>query len=194
MDRRSFFRRSFGKASEAAVKHMDDKVSAKAARWIRPPFAIDEIEFILACTRCNACIEACPHDVIFPLASRLGASVVNTPALDLLNRSCHLCDDWPCVTACEPSALKLPEADKPEAITPPKIAHAEIDTDTCLPYSGPECGACVPLCPVSGALYLEMEKPIIDQDECVGCGMCLEACIMEPKAVKITSLTAAAAE
>jgi len=194
MDRREFFRRSFNKATDTAIKHVDERVKEKAQHWIRPPFAINEIEFILACTRCNACIEACPHQTIFPLAARLGASVVNTPALDLLNKGCHLCDDWPCVNACEVNALILPETESSTDITPPVIALASVDTATCLPFSGPECGACVPLCPIEGALKLVREKPVIDSDKCVGCSLCREACILEPKAITISSIASQSAD
>lgn len=102
MDRRDFFRRGLGKATEVAVKVVDKRASEKAKKWIRPPHSLPELDFLLACTRCDACIEACPHNVIFPLAARLGADVASTPALDLLKKGCHLCDDWPCVNVCEP--------------------------------------------------------------------------------------------
>lgn len=186
MDRRDFFRRSFGKAAEVAVKGADKHVAERAKHWIRPPYAISELEFLLACTRCNACIEACPHNVIFPLAARLGADVVNTPALDLLKKGCHLCEDWPCVNACEDNALVLNEA---ESVKPEKFTRAVINESTCLPFSGPECGACVSVCPVEGALTLELEKPIIDQELCLGCAMCREVCVVEDKAISISPLT-----
>ncbi len=188
MDRRDFFRRGFGKATEAAVKVVDKRVANRANHWIRPPHAIPELEFLLACTRCNACIEACPHNVIFPLAARLGADVVNTPALDLLKKGCHLCEDWPCVNACEVNALVFvnDEQMKDEQIKLNKFANAEINESLCLPFSGPECGACVSFCPVEGALVLELEKPVIDQDSCVGCALCREACVVEEKAISIS--------
>ena len=188
MDRRAFFRRAAGKATEVVVKEVDDKVKAEAVHWIRPPYAVDELEFLLACTRCGECVTACPHDVIFPLESRLGAKVVNTPAMDLLNKGCHLCEDWPCVNACEPKALKFPEVEEDEKMPLPVLAKASINTSTCLPYSGPECGACQGSCPVPGALVWEMERPRVDQDICTGCAMCREACIVEPKAVLISSV------
>ena len=203
MDRRDFFRRGFSKATEVAVKVADKRVSEKAKHWIRPPFAIPELDFLLACTRCNACIEACPHDVIFPLAARLGADVANTPALDLLKSGCHLCDDWPCVNACEPDVLTFmdkesesidySEAFKADTIKTrivEKFANAKIDESVCLPFSGPECGACVSVCSVEGALTLVQEKPVIDQNLCVGCAMCREACIVEDKAISITPYNA----
>ena len=188
MDRRDFFRRGLGKATEVAVKVADKKVSDRAKHWIRPPYAIAELDFLLACTRCNACIEACPHDVIFPLSARLGANVASTPALDLLKKGCHLCDDWPCVTACEPKVLVLAEKNEQGEISLPKFAQAEINIETCLPYSGPECGACAASCTVDGALVFELEKPIINVELCVGCGLCREACIVEDKAISINTL------
>lgn len=187
MDRRNFFRRSFGKAAEVAVKTVDKRVAERAKHWIRPPGAIDELDFLLACTRCNACIEACPHDVIFPLSARLGADVVNTPALDLLKKGCHLCDDWPCINACEPKALTFTddEVDNKQSEVN-KFANAEINESLCLPFSGPECGACVSICPVEGALTLEQEKPVIDQASCMGCALCREVCVVEEKAIEIS--------
>lgn len=196
MDRRDFFRRGLGRVAEEAVQHVDKKMVERASRWIRPPFAISELEFLLACTRCDACIKACPHDIVFPLAASNGADVMNTPALDLLNKGCRLCEDWPCVTACEAEALKLPVAEdetgsdidpavKLDLTHQPRLAKLTIDTENCLPYKGPECGACASACIIDGALEWQMERPFINQDKCTGCAMCREACITEPKSVLI---------
>ncbi|VAW91376.1 hypothetical protein MNBD_GAMMA21-878 [hydrothermal vent metagenome] len=203
MDRRDFFRVGLKKVTKTVVNEVDARVKKKAKRYIRPPYAISEVEFLLACTRCDDCISACPHKVIFKLSASLGADVVGTPALDLLHKGCHLCEDWPCVTACTSEALSFPksdpksEADENEAgddekdkisIPLPELAIATLNEQTCLPFSGPECGACVPDCPVPGALILNSEKPYIIPDLCVGCGMCREACILEDKAISITSI------
>jgi ferredoxin-type protein NapG len=193
MDRRAFFKTGFDEVTKAAVQVADEHVSQRAISWIRPPYALDELEFLLACTRCDKCIEACPHDVIFKLPARLGMQVTGTPALDLINKACHLCEDWPCVEACEPKALQFPEQKKEEreeeVRSLPKLAHAEINTQTCLPYNGPECGACASSCPVPGALLWDMEKPHIDLEKCTGCGLCRDACVVNPKAVNIRSLS-----
>ncbi len=194
MDRREFFRRSANKVAKKVTVHVNDKVEKNAAHWIRPPFAMDELNFLLACTRCKGCIEACRYDVIFPLPARRGAQVVSTPVLDLLNKACHLCEDWPCVQACETGALKLPvkeidDDSEPEAQARvlPKLARVSIDEKNCLPYSGPECGACQGSCPVPDALIWEGEKPFINEANCSGCGLCREACIFDPKAIRIQS-------
>ena len=188
MNRRAFFQHALRKTGEAVVNHADTQAKERASHWIRPPFAKEELEFLLACTRCSDCFEACTYKVIFPLPAKLGAQVIGTPAMDLLNRSCQLCTDWPCVTACDADALRLPEVGEDEQPSLPRMAVAWIDTDRCLPYSGPECGACASSCPVPGALEWEMEKPRINMAECTGCAQCREACIVEPKAIGVKSM------
>lgn len=194
MDRRGFFQNIANKAAEKPVETVEKKINRRAANWIRPPYALDEIDFLSACSRCNRCVEACPHQVIFKLAERLGAQVAFTPALDLLKKGCHQCEDWPCVNACEDKALVLPELKQSETDPDeeereqPMMARAEINSKTCLPYSGAECSACADSCPVPGALTWDMTLPIINLLVCTGCGMCREACIVDPKAINIKSL------
>ena len=69
----------------------------------------------------------------------------------------------------------------------PRLAIASADPGQCLPYMGPECGACRDSCPVSGAMVWEMEKPRIEITRCTGCGLCREACIQDPSAVHISA-------
>jgi len=235
MDRRQFFRRGLDKIANAVADAADARARRKAQRWIRPPYAHDELDFLLTCTRCDECMQACPHDVIFPLPLSCGAEVAGTPALDVLTRGCHLCQDWPCVKACTSGALTQPsgsaarqgagdEAGSEKAL--PLLAVAAIDSDLCLPYRGPECGACRDSCPIPGALTFSVqgssptacspaersptdrsptersptdrsptersptEIPVIDATQCVGCGLCREVCVTEPKAVQIRALSA----
>jgi ferredoxin-type protein NapG len=188
MERREFFRLGARRAAEAVVRVVDERAVHRARNWLRPPFAQPEPEFLERCTQCDACIAACPHDVIFKLPARFGIEVADTPAMDLANRGCHLCEDWPCVAACEPHALALPAPELDERLPP--LAKLQIDTDVCLPYLGPECGACADSCPVPGALeWRDGVRPHINQDICVGCALCREACILTPKAIAICAVT-----
>lgn len=229
ISRRSFFKRSLGKATELGTQIIEEKVAHKAKNWIRPPFAIAELDFILACNRCGDCTSACPHDVVFPLSASKGIEVAGTPAMDILNKGCHLCTDWPCVTACETDALNFSygklinvedgtdseeelavvdettnivksdvEIDRvkapmaleimPLATECPSMAKAKINTKECMPYSGPECGACRGSCPIPNTLIWSNEKPSINQETCIGCGLCREACITSPKSVDIRTV------
>ncbi|MCP4072342.1 MAG: hypothetical protein GY742_11465 [Hyphomicrobiales bacterium] len=45
---------------------------------MRPPFAIEEFDFLTKCTRCHDCIEACPHQAIYSLSSRRGIEIGST--------------------------------------------------------------------------------------------------------------------
>ena len=188
MDRRSFLKRSAQKTAQQVMDSVEARVKDRARRWIRPPFALNELDFLLTCTRCDACIESCPHQVIFPLNASLGPDVAGTPALDLTHRACHLCEDWPCVTACEPAALALPAEDQKAPRPLPQLAKASIDLTTCLPYQGPECGACEGSCPVEGALKWDDYRPVIDRNHCVGCSLCRQSCVLNPPAIRLESL------
>ena len=210
MDRREFFRSALRRGAKTVVDHAEEKVEQQAKRWIRPPFAVNELDFLLACSRCGDCVPACPHNVVFTLPARLGSSVVGTPALDLVNKGCHLCEEWPCVQACNDGALLLPAIDNQnERLNPQdpsaglaedyrpqpiKLAVLSIGEQACLPFQGPECGACEASCPVDGALTWNRAKPEINPQLCLGCGLCREACITDPAAIVIQTLTFADSE
>jgi ferredoxin-type protein NapG len=130
LDRRGFFSQGTKKISQGATELLAKKAQENASHWIRPPFAVDEINFLLLCTRCNQCISACPDDVIFPLSARLGVQVYKTPAMDLLNKSCQLCKDWPCVNSCETKALEIPSMIPSDPLDIKSLAKENIETDT----------------------------------------------------------------
>lgn len=185
--RRSFFSTLARKTTDFAVRIADTQVIEQKTNWMRPPFALDELQFLLACTRCDACKGACPHGAITILSDRRGLKVAGTPVLDLLNKACHLCADWPCAAACKPGALKLPSQEEGRPSPLPQLADVRVDTHACLPYTGPECGACASSCPVPGALVWKQNRPSIETQNCAGCALCREACIVEPKAVMVRS-------
>ena len=189
MNRREFIRLGARKTVEVTAQLARQRLTVESETWLRPPFAETELRFLLDCTRCDKCIEACDYDVLFKLPESKGRQVSGTPAMNLLNVGCHMCEDWPCVRACEPHALKFPDGHDEGPQTPPKLARAWIDTSTCLPYLGPECGACGHACPVPGALEWEDGvRPVINEKDCTGCALCREACIADPKAIKVSVL------
>jgi len=146
----------------------------------RPPGSGTEAEFLEECTSCGDCITACPWTAIGVLPEAAGLAA-GTPAMNTARAACHLCEDLPCVAACEPGALL---AMGPESIM---LGLAEVDEDACLPFKGPECGACVPECPL-GAITLSRARPSIDSDVCNGCGLCVPACPNFASAISIYRL------
>ncbi|MDH5649345.1 MAG: 4Fe-4S binding protein [Gammaproteobacteria bacterium] len=176
-------------AQKQATKALRGKSPTYSRHWIRPPFALEEADFLLACSRCNACVEACAFKVIFCLPRNVGVLAELTPAMDLLNRGCHLCVDWPCVTACHDGALYNPFPVRGPGDLP-RLARVGIDESLCITYLGQECAICGMICPVPGAQTWDLGKPVINQEICVGCGLCREVCQGDPKAIHIRFLAA----
>jgi ferredoxin-type protein NapG len=176
VDRREFFKRLLGRSATRGEKPGTEK-------FFRPPYALPENEFLLYCSRCGDCTRACPHHTIFAVPDSAGAQVAKTPALDLLNNSCHLCADWPCVTACETGALRQPAVQQPgKPPPPPRLSNMQLSTALCLAHQGKQCDACRNSCPVNWALIWEQKGPRINASACTGCAMCRAACVADPKA------------
>ena len=181
MNRRDFFKLESRNVAEIAVNVVDEVVTTRV-NWIRPPFALSEMDFLITCTRCQSCVAACSQKVIFPLSVKSGVTVVRTPAMGLLNKACLLCEDWPCVTACKSGALKRPDDEG----SMPQLARVSIDKSLCLPWIGPECGGCSDSCPFPETLLWSRDmKPSVNSEKCVGCGLCRQSCILECKAISI---------
>lgn len=148
----------------------------------RPPGALrDEHEFLARCTACGDCVVACPKNAVHTLAAHVRPGA-GTPVMVPDARACHMCEGFPCAGACTTGALHVPEAPTW------KLGTVAIDPTRCLPYLGPECGACAGLCPpgAEDALTLVARtRPKIDPARCVGCGLCIEACPTRPAALTL---------
>jgi NAD-dependent dihydropyrimidine dehydrogenase PreA subunit len=143
---------------------------------LRPPKAIEEHAFLAGCTRCNACVAACPPKAIVLAPERFRAAA-GTPMIDPHRQPCLLCDGLPCVQACEPGVLArdLPVAMGRAAILPPQ----------CLNRLGTTCTVCAERCPVPGALTMRGGMPVVDDATCTGCGVCHFACPAPTPAILI---------
>jgi len=143
---------------------------------IRPPHAVDETSFLKGCTRCEACIKACPHEAIVHAPARFRAAA-GTPMIDPNVSPCRACSDTPCVSACEPNVLRL---DAPFA-----MSNASIDKQSCMAHQGSFCTVCSEHCPVPGAITTEAGKPTIHASACTGCGVCQYVCPAPQKAILV---------
>lgn len=177
-DRRSFFKFGFLKGKEQAIKKIKEKVPRIG---IRPPGAIEEEEFLLACTRCEDCVTACPHGVIFKAKYTESNIYGNTPFMDFSHKACEMCTDFPCITACKTGALLPNEELK-------KVGVAEVNREHCLVQQGQYCDYCLRSCPKEyNAISVDDKRmPVIDVEKCVGCGKCEYICVsMTGRAIEV---------
>lgn len=133
----------------------------------RPPGAIEERQFMRDCTRCGDCITACPYQAIVPAPARLG-HVAGTPVIDADTSACLMCEDFPCIAACEPGVLSHSIA--------PIMGTAQVTAHLCLAHHGTTCTVCSERCPVAGAIVVDDGKPTVEEDVCTGCGVCRFVC------------------
>lgn len=180
--RRDFFGR-FGRTLVGEVVDAAGALSQGVARavlveekkdvgsWLRPPGALPEPEFLTVCTRCTACQEACPYDSIRRLGPEFGL-VSETPAIVASESPCYLCEDMPCIAACEPKAL-LPVA--PGDV---RMGRALLDADRCYLSRKQPCDYCVVRCPIGNTAirFGSDGLPVIVEEHCTGCGVCVYLC------------------
>ena len=179
--RKGFFGEFLSVFKRGLAHHVDSKLNKLLQAPIRPPGALDELEFLSSCTRCNACAEACPVNAIqrMPLDSGIGA---NSPYIAPRIQACVLCDGFPCIRACEQGAL-VP-------VTPERLGMgtAVVDTESCQTFANKTCSLCYDACP-----YPERALTIDDDFHpkvlaaCVGCGACEQRCPVAPTGIKVLS-------
>ena len=165
-------RRLIGLASILAPEGILTFPSGKAppAALPRPPGAT--ADFNQKCTRCNDCVLACPHGTLFQFDKDRGP-VLNPNAV-----ACHLCEDWPCIDACETGAL-LPLAEGEV----PAFGMATLHEDYCLNSAqkstgnrqSDPCSLCESACPIADTVSFQDHLPVF-AETCNGCGLCVAAC------------------
>ncbi|MBN1307630.1 MAG: 4Fe-4S binding protein [Chitinispirillaceae bacterium] len=149
-------------------------------RLIRPPGALPEKDFLAKCIGCAECMKACPTNTLQPCLFFDGFNRLYTPKvvprIAGCEEKCHLCGH-----VCPTGALrKLSYEEKRFA----KIGTAVIDRHRCLAWAqNKECLVCDEVCPYNAisAYVVETTKgrfkvPVVDEDLCLGCGMCEQHC------------------
>ena len=159
---------------------------------IRPPAALREEDFLNRCIRCGNCMKVCITNGLQPVLFQTGLEGIWTPQLvpeiGYCEYQCTLCG-----STCPTGAIPPLSIDKKRLV---RLGLAEIDRSICIPWAeGKQCIVCEEHCPVAQkAIKLESDtiggsnvlKPYIDENLCIGCGICQNKCPVRPvRAVRV---------
>ncbi len=156
---------------------------------IRPPGAVEEVEFQRRCVRCGECMKVCIGQALHPALFEAGATGLWTPLLiarlGYCEYNCTLCGQ-----VCPTGAIReLPVAEKRKTV----IGLAVFDKDRCLPFARQEeCLVCEEHCPTGEKAIVfektsvlvagqrrELKIPKVLVDKCIGCGICETRCPLD---------------
>lgn len=140
-----------------------------------PPGAGDLDRFLDVCTGCGLCIASCPSRVLRPSYTTLGWRGLMKPYLDYSAGFCAP-DCNRCSQVCPTGALMpLSLADKQKT----QIGLVDFRQQHCIVWQqNRSCALCADRCPTGAIEAVEVRRPSVNPDTCVGCGgkRCQRSC------------------
>ncbi|HIJ89526.1 MAG: ferredoxin-type protein NapF [Desulfobulbaceae bacterium] len=131
---------------------------------IRPPWAVEENDFLKRCNRCGACLAHCPQRI-------LDSDWLGYPMVNFGKGGCTFCGA--CVQECSEQALVM------QSGVPP-WQHKAVFSEACLNGQGIPCRTCGEQCDSSAIIFQPSPGgrilPQLVAAECNGCGACQAVC------------------
>ncbi len=139
----------------------------EAEAVLRPPWALAEEKFAALCTRCDACLPACPTGIV-----KRGSA--GFPEVDFRAGECTFCGE--CVSACPTPAL---DRSARESGLAPWSLVARIG-EACLALNKVVCRSCGDVCEPRAIRFRlalgGVALPHLEATACTGCGACVSVC------------------
>ncbi|HPH96012.1 MAG TPA: 4Fe-4S binding protein [Anaerolineaceae bacterium] len=177
----------------ALMLRTDTRNRETHAWLLRPPGAQDENVFLSKCLRCSECMKICPTSALQPSLTQAGLEGLWTPVMKprvgYCDFGCHACGQ-----ICPSQAIPLLSLEEKRTQV---IGKASVDRNRCLPWaSNTPCIVCEEMCPLpEKAIYLDeisikgaegedlvLQRPYVNRDLCIGCGICEHHCPLESTA------------
>ena len=147
-------------------------------KWLRPPGALLEPDFIDQCSRCGECVRICPAECI--KIDPTHANGEGAPYIEPNEMPCVMCDGLLCMNVCPTGAIQ------PTPLILVDMGTAQWKPDTCLRSRAEPCTICIDDCPIgSRAIDLTNNRVTVYPDGCTGCGVCQNHCPTSPKSIVV---------
>ncbi|MDI6781505.1 MAG: 4Fe-4S binding protein [bacterium] len=169
-----------GLISSSVMRVIPSTQDSHLIRPIRPPGALPEDRFKIACIRCGACTKVCISHGLVP--DFFGSGLIGLGSPRLMPRI-GACEDYCnlCGQVCPSGAIQRLDEDEKRKW---KIGTAVIDTKRCLAYTqdGKLCLICDEQCLYNAISIDRQKRPVVDKKKCIGCGVCENKCPIQGNA------------
>ena len=158
------------------LARLDPRVTKRTERWLRPPGALPEVDFLATCIRCGACLRICVTHTLQASGLDNGLEGWGTPIHNMRTAGCEQQCDL-CGKTCPTGAIRnLPLIERQHA----KIGTAVLVRERCVAWAKDRvCLLCDEACPYNAIVFRPVEghkRPFVDESRCNGCGMCEAVC------------------